>query len=146
MFKCPGASIPIRTLLGPMRITVILTSLPTRIRSPGFLDKTSMASLLFCAVLVCDAQCAYWKYDRISPSGAIQKARWCGHCDDVIAKSTARQSEKIELITNSLATSDHALSTAILQTEGARPDRRGNSIGLANNDCNLFGFPLFSAV
>src|SRR5215831_11360434 len=56
MFRCPGASIPIRTLLGPIRMTVIFTSFPTRIRSPGFLDNTSMASLLFWAVLVCDAE------------------------------------------------------------------------------------------
>src|SRR5260370_42428822 len=108
MFKCPGASMPIRTLLGPMRITVILTSLPIRIRSPGFLDKTSMASLLFWAVLVCSRSfCSNDHAHRQSDSSrwaAHQQAHSCAHCDDVIAKSTVQGARKIEMTTKSRTT------------------------------------------
>src|SRR5262249_32905659 len=94
MFRCPGASIPIRTLLGPIRMTVIFTSVPTRIRSPGFLDNTSMASLLFWAVLVCDAEHVRRERDRSAGVAAHRQTRWCGHCDDVIAKSTDQRARK----------------------------------------------------
>lgn len=44
MFISRGASIPTRTLLGPIRTKVTTTSSPTRIRSPAFRDSTSMIS------------------------------------------------------------------------------------------------------
>ncbi len=43
MFVVRGASIPTRTEFGPIRTTVMATSSPIRIRSPVFLDKTSIS-------------------------------------------------------------------------------------------------------
>jgi hypothetical protein len=42
MFISRGASIPSRTVFGPMRTIVIVTLSPTRIFSPGFRDSTNI--------------------------------------------------------------------------------------------------------
>lgn len=42
IFMSRGASIPNRTVFGPIRTIVIATLSPIRIRSPGFLDSTSI--------------------------------------------------------------------------------------------------------
>ncbi len=42
MFMSRGASIPSRTVFGPIRTIVMATLSPMRIRSPGFLDSTSI--------------------------------------------------------------------------------------------------------
>ncbi len=52
IFRLRGASIPSRTLLGPTRTIVTVTFSPIRIRSPSFLDNTSIFSLLDSYALV----------------------------------------------------------------------------------------------